>query len=100
VVSLNRAHDNETETVTVRQTDETIEANFASKTVPLNILISITRLDHLPLSRRPAHAELSRDRTPSTSRRRVSRRARHTGAERAGPAYLGHHDPVDALLSH
>jgi hypothetical protein len=46
VVSLSRAHDNETETVTVRQTDDMIEANFVSKTVPLNILISITRLDH------------------------------------------------------
>ena len=46
VVSLNRAHDNETQTVTVRQTDDMIEANFASKTVPLNIPISIARLDH------------------------------------------------------
>jgi hypothetical protein len=46
VVSLSRAHDNETETVAVRQTDETIEANFVSKTVPLNILTSITHLDH------------------------------------------------------
>jgi hypothetical protein len=46
VVSLTRAHDNETETVTVRQTDETIDANFAIKMVPLNIPISITRLDH------------------------------------------------------
>lgn len=46
VVSLMYAHDNEVQSVTVQQDADAIDANFRAKAVPVDIPISIRRLDH------------------------------------------------------